>query len=176
MDAELVRSRSKEVAFDADPVADIEQLEHLVVVLADGVLADVDLDAAAPVGELQEPGLSEAADRENPSRGAGRNLRGIQDIRRLASVIGHQRRDWSAGIEASRVDIDTELLQLGEIGAALDYLIGVVCAHSRESVRRMASRMPLMKRTESSALNDRASSSASLMITLPGVSGSCWNS
>ncbi len=72
--------------------------------------------------------------------------------------------------------IDAELLELLKIGAALNDLIGLVCAHSRDSVRRIASRMPLMKRTESSALNDRASSRASLMITLPGVSGSCRNS
>ena len=92
------------------------------------------------------------------------------------AVFGDDRTNRHAVFEPPRIGIDTELLELLEIGAALNNLIGLVCAHSRDSVRRIASRMPLMKRTESSALKDRASSSASLMMTLPGVSGSCRNS
>ena len=57
--------------------------------------------------------------------------------------------------------------------APLNDLIGFLDGvHSRVSVRRTASRTPLMNRTESSALKVRASSSDSLMITFAGVSGS----
>ena len=75
-------------------------------------------------------------------------------------------------IEPMRVRIDAELAQLLEIGAPLNDLIGFFGGgHSRSKRRRIASRMPLMNRTESSLLKVRASSSASLMMTRAGVSG-----
>src|SRR6185503_802245 len=142
----------------------------------DRVLTHVDLDARHAVGELKKPGLAEATDRQNPSCGANCDPRALEFLGGLGAVFGDDRANRHAVFESPRIGIDTELFELLEIGAALNNLIGLVCAHSRDSVRRIASRMPLMKRTESSALNDRASSSASLMITLPGVSGSCRNS
>ena len=84
-----------------------------------------------------------------------------------------ERVDCRVRVEAVRIGRDAELAQLLEVGAALHDLIGFVdCGHSRPRRRRIASRMPLMKRTESSPLKVRASSSASLMITRGGVSAS----
>ena len=81
--------------------------------------------------------------------------------------------DRGVDLEAARIRLDPELLQLLEVRAPLDDLIRFLdCVHSRPSVRLTASSTPLMNRTESSVLKVRASSSASLMITFAGVSGS----
>ena len=104
-------------------------------------------------------------------------IRGASEfLRRLRAMFSDEASDRRRAIEALRVRIDTELFQRFEIGPALDNLIGFFLIHSRLSVRRMASSMPLMKRTESSALKVRPSSRASLMTTIAGVSGSWRNS
>ena len=177
MDAELVGLRPEQVALDADPVAEVEQLEDAEVERGHGILADVDLNARAAVGELQEPAFPNVRiARMRPASPGG-------DLRRRRAprwfLRRARRRSWLIGVvrlEALRIRIDAELLQRLEIGPALDDLIGFLCAHSRLSVRRTASSMPLMNRTDSSALKVRASSSASLMMTFAGVSGSCRNS
>src|SRR4029078_5832191 len=116
------------------------------------------------------------ADRQSPSRRAHRDTRRFEFFRGLVSVFGDDGANRDAVFEPPRILFDAELYELLKICAALNDLVRLVCAHSRDNVRRIASRTPLMKRTESSALNDRASSSASLMITLPGVSCSWRNS
>ena len=105
------------------------------------------------------------------------DLRGVERLAGLRAVRPDDRVDRRLRVEAVRIRTDAELAQLLEIGAPLDDLIGFVDGrHSRSKRRRMASRMPLMNRTESSLLNVRASSSASLMMTRAGVSASCRNS
>ena len=93
----------------------------------------------------------------------------VLGVERLAGLLAVRPDDGVDGrlrIEAVRVRTDAELAQLLEIGAALDDLIGFFGrGHSRSKRRRIASRMPLMNRTESSLLKVRASSSASLMMT-----------
>jgi len=74
-DGQLVRLRPEQVAPDADEVADIEELEHLEVAVAERVLADIGLDAAAAVGQREEVRLSEAADRHDAARRHGVHAR-----------------------------------------------------------------------------------------------------
>jgi len=93
------------------------------------------------------------------------------------AVLGDERVDGRLGVEAAWVDVDAERANLVEVGPPLADLIGFLFhAHSRPRVLRTPSRMPLMNRTDSSPLKVRASSRASLMITLPGVSGWWRNS
>ena len=74
-------------------------------------------------------------------------------------------------VEAMRVDVHAELLERVEVGAPLNDLIGFLDgAHARSSRRLMPSRTPLTNGTDSSELKARASSRASLMITVAGVS------
>src|SRR5262249_9149245 len=154
-----------------------EQLEDLEVALGQRVVADVHLHPRLAVRQHEEVRLAEAADGENAAGDAGGDRGRLELGARRLAVLAHQRVDRRLRIEPSRIRIDAEPAQLFEIGAPLRDLIGFLdCAHVRASLRRIASSMPLMKRTDSSPLKVRASSSASLMMTLPGVSGWCRNS
>jgi len=74
-------------------------------------------------------------------------------------------------VEAVGVDVDAELFERVQIGAPLDDLIGLLDgANARSSLRLMPSRTPFTNGTASSELKARASSRASLMITVAGVS------
>jgi hypothetical protein len=65
VDAEFVRLRAEEISLYAHPIADVEQPEDLEVLLWYRVLSNVDLDARASVGQLQEPGFPERTDGED---------------------------------------------------------------------------------------------------------------
>ena len=52
--AQLAGARAEQVAFHADDVADIDQLEQLVIALADRVLLDVDLQPLAVLLQVRE--------------------------------------------------------------------------------------------------------------------------
>ena len=84
----------------------------------------------------------------------------------------------SAAIITKTTKIIKILVRLGELRVLRDLCAGVcaVGCHSLLSAFRTASRTPLISGTGSSPLNVRASSSASLMITLAGVSGSVSSS
>src|SRR5262245_26297189 len=177
MHGQFVRLCTEQRAVDADPVAKIEQPENVEVARRQCVLTDVRLNACATVGDDDEVGLPERPDGENSTGQTKVWLRLVKLLAGAVLVLPNTGLNRRVRLEAMRIRVDAELLQFVEIGAALNDLIGFLqCAHSRESDRRTASRTPLMKRTESSVLNVRASSSASLMMTFAGVDGSCRNS
>ena len=64
-DREFVGFRPEQAALDADPVAEVEQLEDLEVERRQGVLADVHLDPGEAVGKDQKVRLPEGPDRED---------------------------------------------------------------------------------------------------------------
>ena len=68
-DRELVGLGAEQASLDADPVAEIEQLVDLEVELRQRVLPDVDLDPRVAVGQHEEVGLAEGADREDAAAG-----------------------------------------------------------------------------------------------------------
>ena len=72
---QLVRPRPERPAADGDHVADVDALVDGERVLADGVAADVHLQAASPVEQLQERRLAEVPDGDDPARD--------RDVRRL---------------------------------------------------------------------------------------------
>src|SRR5689334_170906 len=67
VDAEFPGSCPEQVAVDADNVSEIEMLIELVVLLGNGVLAHVDLQALAVLLQMRESGLAHAADGEYPA-------------------------------------------------------------------------------------------------------------
>ncbi len=80
VDGELAGAGAEEVAADADVVAEVEQLVEGEGVLADVVLADVDLEALAALLELGEAGLALNADGHDAAGdadldGGGRGIR-----------------------------------------------------------------------------------------------------
>ena len=64
-DRELVGLGPEQAPLDADPVAEIEQLEDLEIELRQRVLPDVDLQLRVAVRQDQEVRLAEGADRED---------------------------------------------------------------------------------------------------------------
>src|SRR5258705_13871973 len=68
-DRQLVRACAKQPPFDADPVAEIEQLENLEVERRQRILSDIDLNLRVTVRHGQEVRLAKGSDRQNPSAG-----------------------------------------------------------------------------------------------------------
>ena len=65
VDAELIGPGTEQVAFDADQVAQIEQLIERVFLFADRVLAHINLQLFAILHQVREPRLAHAANGHN---------------------------------------------------------------------------------------------------------------
>ena len=77
-DRELVGFRPEQTALDADPVAEVEQLEDLEVERRQRVLADVHLDPGEAVGEDEKVRLPERPDREDAAARRGLDAIGFE--------------------------------------------------------------------------------------------------
>ena len=67
VNGELAGAGAEEIAGDADVVAEVEELVEFEGLVADGVFADVDLEALAVLLELREAGLALGADGHDAS-------------------------------------------------------------------------------------------------------------
>ncbi len=61
MDAQFAGPGAEQVSFDADNIADVEDLIQRVILLRHGVLADIDLQPLAVLLQMREAGLAHAA-------------------------------------------------------------------------------------------------------------------
>src|SRR5207244_3339384 len=95
----------------------------------------------------------------------------VQLVVRAVAVRPHEGGNRVPPLEYPRIDVDAERRQRVEVGSPLLDLF-VLRTHLASIFFLMASSMPLMNFTDSSVLKVRASSSASLMTTGRGVSGS----
>ena len=118
-DRELVRPGPEQVAFDADPVAEVQQLEDLEVERRQRVLTDVDLNLGQAVGQDQEVRLAEGSDGENPAAGDRIDPLGFELVARPLAVALDELGNRVPPIERVRIDLNAELRQLVEVGAAL---------------------------------------------------------
>src|SRR5262249_11185876 len=168
-DGELVRLGAEEASLDADPVAEIEQPVDPEIDLRHRILPDVGLNLRAAVREDEEVGLAERADRQNAPARDRLDAIVLELVVRPMAVRVDELRDRVAPLELARIDLDPELRELVQIGPALLYLFLERCGHFVSIFLRTASSMPLMNFTDSSVVNVRASSSASLMTTAGGV-------
>src|SRR6266545_1968017 len=66
-DRQLSRARSEDLPLDTDPVAQVQGAVELPPLLADRVLADIELEPRGPVGQVEEPGLSLVSLGEDPA-------------------------------------------------------------------------------------------------------------
>ena len=177
-DGEFVRLGPEQTPFDANPVAEIEQLEDLEVQFRHRVLPDVNLQLRAAIGQDKEVGFAEGRGCEDPA--AGRPSRDVRPrVRRATSRReGRRARDGVAAIEAVRVGLHPEASGRRDWPSAAGSVRPVMSPYAEllianrgianaelSSFLRMASSMPLMNFTDSSVLKVRASSSASLMTT-----------
>ena len=110
-DRQLAGARAEQMSADADVIAEVEQREDLEVALGQGVLAEVRLDALAPVGEDEEVRLAEAADRQDPSRDGRLDLRGLERVGRRLAVRRDEGRHRVGGPEVIRIDRNAERLR-----------------------------------------------------------------
>ena len=85
VDGQLIGPRAEEVAGDADVVAHVEELVEGKGLVADSVLADVDLQALAALLERGEAGLALGADGHDASRDGDGHAWGFQRLGGLAS-------------------------------------------------------------------------------------------
>ncbi len=118
MHAQFARPRSKEVAFGAHDVADLQKLVKREILLRNGVLAHVDLQALAVLGKMRETGLAHLADGENAARDAHWHVR-IELFGGLVAILGQDLRDGMAGVETMAVCAKPERLDLRDAGHAL---------------------------------------------------------
>ena len=88
---------------DADLIAEIEQLRQLIIALAQRVLAHVDLEARAAVGQDDEAGLAEIADADDAAGGDRVDARGFEIRSRRRGMRIDQLRDGMRGVELVRV-------------------------------------------------------------------------
>ncbi len=124
VDRQLVGPRAKQVPFDADEIAEVEQLEDLEVTLADRVLTDVGLDLGLAIRDRDEVGLAEAADRQDAARGLRLDAFGGELVAGPVAVARHQVAHSVRAIERVRIRSDSETEQRLEVGAPLRHLVG----------------------------------------------------
>ena len=118
VDAQLAGAGAEQVAFHADDVAEVEQLEERVIALAHGVLLDVDLQALAVLLQVGEAGLAHVAQRHQASGNADPHLR-RQFFGRLGAVLGQNLRHGVGEIEPLAVGPISEGLDLADARQAL---------------------------------------------------------
>ena len=126
MDGQLVGAGTKEVAFDANEVAKVEQLVDREVALADRVLPDVGLDLGLAVRDGNEVGFAEAPDGQDPAGGLCLDAFARELLGRPPAVCRHQLAHRVRPRKRVRVGIDAEPRQRFEIGASLPDLIGIL--------------------------------------------------
>ena len=65
MNAQFIGPGAEQVAFDADEVAQVEELIERIFLFADGVLAHVDLESLAILHQMREASFAHAANGHN---------------------------------------------------------------------------------------------------------------
>ena len=118
-DRQLVGLGAKQVSGHADLIAKVEQLRQRVIALAQGVLADVDLEARAAVGDHDEAGLAKVADADDPPGRDGLDPRRLELGGRGRGVGVDQLRHRVRGIELIRVRGETKAGDRVEVRMAL---------------------------------------------------------
>ena len=87
VDAELAGAGAEEIAFHADDVAEIDQLEQRIIALAHRVFLDVDLQPLAVLLQVREARLAHVAQRHHAAGDADADLR-RQFLGGLRAVLG----------------------------------------------------------------------------------------
>ena len=122
-DRQLVGFRPEETSLDADPVAEVQQLEDPKIQLGHRVLTDVDLNARETVRNHQEVGFAERADREHAAaRDRFRPAR-LELIVRGGGMRLHQRSHGVLAMEAAGIRGDAQPLELAQIRSTLLFLL-----------------------------------------------------
>ncbi len=118
VDAQFAGAGAEEVAVHADDVADIEQLEELIIALAHGVLLHVDLQTLAVLLEVGEAGLAHVAQGHEAAGDADAHFGG-QLFGGLGAVRGQNLGNGMGEIEPAPVGAVSQRFDLADAGQAL---------------------------------------------------------
>ena len=111
VNAQFSRARAKQIAFDADDVAGIENFVQLVFRLRNRILADVDLQLFARLHQVQKTGFAHAAHGLDASGDA--HLRPVRQLLRcFGGKIAQNLRDRVRKIETLAVGAEAQRLNL----------------------------------------------------------------
>ncbi len=116
--AELAGSRTEEIPFHSDNVAEVEQLPQREVALAHRVLLHINLGPLAALLEMRKPGFTHAAHGLNAARNAHRGAL-LELFRRLRAPVPKHLRNGVGEIEALAVGMKAERLYLRDALVAL---------------------------------------------------------
>ena len=105
MDRELVCAGAEKIAGDADVVTKVEQLVDLEVVLAHGVLANVDLQALAVGQQRCEAGLALRAVRDDTARERDLDTARFQRFGRRIAVLADDGRQAPRRLDAEGIRV-----------------------------------------------------------------------
>ena len=116
--AQLAGPGAEQVAFHADDVADIEQLVERVVLFADRVLANVNLQPLAVLHQMREAGLAHAANGQDAAGDLHRHAR-LQLLGGLVAVLRQDLRNGVREIETVAVRLKAERFDFRDAADAL---------------------------------------------------------
>jgi hypothetical protein len=115
VDTEFAGAGAEEISFDADVVADVEELVEFPELIADGILLDVDLKFLAALLKMREAGFAHQADGDEASGNGYGGALGLKFFARAGSELGENLRHLVAATKVMRVGRLTksfDLLQL----------------------------------------------------------------
>jgi hypothetical protein len=115
VDAEFAGAGTEEISFDADVVADVEELVEFPELIADGILLDVDLKLLAALLKMSETRFAHQADGDEASGNGDGSALGLEFFARAGGELGENLRHLVAATKVMRVGRLTksfDLLQL----------------------------------------------------------------
>src|SRR5262249_51093007 len=118
VDRKLARAGAEEVSFNADDVADVEELEELKIALGDGVFLDVNLHPLAGLLKVHEARLAHGTARHHATGDADADF-GRELFGGLRAVGGEDLRDGVRELEAAAVGQVAECFYFADTGKTL---------------------------------------------------------
>ncbi len=115
VDAEFAGAGAEEISFNANVVADVEELVEFPELIADGILLDVDLKFLAGLLKMREAGFAHQADGDEASSNGDCSALGFKFLARSGGELGENLRHLVAATKVMRVGRLTkrfDLLQL----------------------------------------------------------------
>ena len=114
-DGQLVGLRAEHATFDADPIAEVEQLEDAEVEFRHRVLPHIDLHVLSTIRQLEEVRLPEGPNGEDAPTGRRLGSLDFERVVFLRTVRLDQRRNRVTPVEPIRIDRDAELREPVEV-------------------------------------------------------------
>ena len=123
-------------ALDAGDVAEVGKLEQGVILLADGIAADPNLNAPELIFEVEEGGLSHLAEGDDPPGDVDGDVLLLQFLRAQVAILLTQVTDAVFPIVTGSKGVDPHFFITGELGASGQFLVREFLFHGFSSRMR----------------------------------------